>query len=164
MTNISIIVAMDEKRGIGKGNSLMWHISEELKRFKAITMDHPIIMGRKTHQSIGRPLPGRTNIVITHDKNLKAEGCIVTNSLEEAIAVAKKKEGSDEIFIIGGEQIYQQALSLAEKLYLTIVQGDFKADVFFPDYSDFNKKISESDWQQSNNYRYKFIELEKIDG
>lgn len=160
---ISIIVAMDSKRGIGKDNGLLWNIPEELKRFREITMGHPIIMGRKTHESIGRPLPGRANIVITRDPNFKAEGCIVVNTLEEAIEKAKTEEGSEEIFIIGGGQIYEQAMDsgVVDKLYVTEVEGDFGATVFFPEFENtFNKKVLESETQESSGYRYKFIELE----
>src|SRR3989338_7621685 len=138
---ISMIVAMDEKRGIGKDNSLMWKIPGELARFKQITMGHPIIMGRKTFESIGRVLPGRKNIIITRDGNYKVAGAEVVNSLEEALIQAKSGN-TDEIFIIGGGQIFEQALSLTDRLYLTLVKGDFKADTFFPDYSDFKKEIS----------------------
>lgn len=156
---ISIIVAMDEKRGIGKKNEMMWHISDELKRFRKITTPHPIIMGRKTHESIGKALPNRTNIIVTRDPHAKYEGCLTANSLVEALELAKKAD-SEEIFIIGGGEIYKQALPLADKLYLTLVQGDFGATVFFPDYSDF-QVTSESDWQKSENQKYKFLVLEK---
>src|SRR5687768_8176699 len=97
---------MDDKRGIGRGNELMWHIPEELKRFKEITTGHPIIMGRKTHESIKRLLPNRTNIIVTRDPNYKVEGGIVVHSIEEAIEKAKESDGGEEIFIIGGGQIY----------------------------------------------------------
>lgn len=153
---ISIIVAVaGKKRVIGKRGALPWYIPAELKRFKEITTGHPIIMGRKTHESIGRALPGRTNIVITRDPNYQAEGCIVVHSLDEAIKVAKEKE----IFIIGGGQIYEQALPRADKLYLTYIEKQIEGDVFFPDYSQFKKKVNESDWQEHEGYKYKFLEL-----
>lgn len=159
---ISIIVAVaGKKRVIGKKGGLPWYIPAELKRFKSITMDHTIIMGRKTHESIGRILPGRTNIVITHNPDFKAEGCIVTHSLEEALRLAAQASGDDEVFVIGGGQIYQQALPLADKLYLTIIDKEIEGDVFFPDYSVFNKVVYESDWQEHEGFRYKFLELEK---
>lgn len=155
---ISIIVAVaGKKRVIGKIGSLPWYIPAELKRFKEITMGHPIIMGRKTHESIGKALPGRTNIVITHDPNYQAEGCIVVHSLDEAIKVAKEKE----IFIMGGGQIYEQAIHLTDKLYLTYIDKEIEGDVFFPDYSEFKKKVNESDWQEHEDIRYKFLELER---
>jgi dihydrofolate reductase len=157
---ISIIVSMDGKRGIGKENALMWHIPGELPRFKQITMGHPIIMGRKTFESIGRPLLGRTNIVITQNPDFKAQDCKIVGSVDEAIEIAKKETGSEEIFIIGGGQIYQQAISKADRLYLTLVNGDFGAVTFFPDYSSFTKVIEEED-REEGDYNYKFLTLEK---
>lgn len=159
---ISIIVAVaGEKRVIGKKGSLPWYIQEELKRFKEITMGHPIIMGRKTHESIGRVLSGRTNIVVTHEPNYQAEGCEVAHNLEEALRLAKDAHGDDEVFIIGGGQIYQEAIKFADKLYLTYIDEEIEGDVFFPDYSQFKKIVSESDWQEHEGYKYKFLELER---
>ncbi|MBI4038899.1 dihydrofolate reductase [Candidatus Daviesbacteria bacterium] len=172
---ISIIVAMaGKKRVIGKKGTLPWYIPEELKRFKSITMGYPIIMGRKTHESIGKPLPGRTNVIVTHEPNYQAQGCIVVHNLEEALRLAALAQGkpfdyaadvlgNDEIFVIGGGQIYQQALKFADKLYLTYIDKEIKGDVFFPDYSEFKKVIWESDWQEHQGKRYKFFELERTD-
>ncbi len=151
---------MDEKRGIGKNNGLMWHIPGELPRFKQITMGHPVIMGRKTFESIGRVLPGRTNIIITQNPNFKAQSCQIVGSLDEAFRHAQGEPGSEEVFIIGGGQIYQQAIDKADRLYLTLVEGDFGADTFFPDYSNFTKVISEEDREDSG-YKYKFLTLER---
>lgn len=156
---ISIIVAVaGKKRVIGKKGALPWHIPEELKRFKEITMGNPIIMGRITHESIGKALPGRVNIVITREPDYKALGCIVVHSLEEALQQTKS---ADEVFIIGGGQIYAEALPLADKLYLTYIDREIEGDVFFPDYSDFKKKVYESNWQEHEGLRYKFLELER---
>lgn len=157
---LSIIVAMDQKRGIGKNNRLMWRIPGELPRFKRITMGHPIIMGRKTFESIGKPLPGRTNVVITRDVSLKIPGCLVVHSLKDAIDLARKSERPDEIFVIGGGQIFEQALPFVDKLYLTIVKGDFGADVFFPDHFMF-KKIIREESHEDGGYKYTFLELER---
>lgn len=156
---LSIIVAIDQKRGIGKNNKLMWNIPEDLQRFKKITSGHTIIMGRKTFESIGRPLPNRTNIVITHNLSLIIQDAIVVSSLEDALNKAKEIE-KDEVFIVGGGQIFEQAIGLTDKLYLTIVEGDFGADTFFPDYSQFKKVISEESGE-SEGYKYKFLELER---
>lgn len=156
---INIIVAIGENRAIGKNNRLLWHIPEDLQRFKKLTSGHPVIMGRKTFESIGRPLPNRTNIVVTHDKNFTAEGIIITHSLKEAIEKAKEYDQS-EIFIIGGGNIYEQAIPLADKLYLTIVHKKVEADTFFPDYSAFTKKISQKQGE-SNGYKYTFFTLTK---
>ena len=157
---ISIIVALGDKNGIGKSNGLMWRIPSELKHFKEITTGHPIIMGRKTHESIGKALPNRKNIVISRDSQYRAEGCIVVNSLDQAIAEAQKEE-ANEIFIIGGGQIYEQSLLKADKLYLTHVLGDFQADVFFQDYSDFKKIVYKSELLSDNGYQFYFEERER---
>ncbi len=163
MSKISIIVAVaGEKRVIGKKGGMPWYIPAELKRFKEITMGHPIIMGRKTHESIGKALPGRTNIVITHDLSYEASGTIVVHSLDEAIRFAQGKLGDEEVFIIGGGQIYQEAINLADKLYLTYVDREIEGDVTFPDYSEFKKVVSESDWQEHEGIRYKFLEFERV--
>lgn len=130
---ISLIVAMDEKGGIGKDNRLPWHLSDDLKRFKTITMGHHIIMGRKTYESIGKPLPGRTNIVITRNPDYEAEGCIVVHSLEGALDIARGR-GEDEAFITGGREIFAQALESANRIYLTRVHAEVPADVYFPDF------------------------------
>lgn len=151
-----IVAAAGKKRMIGKKGGLPWYIPAELKRFKEITMGHPIIMGRKTHEAIGRALPGRENIVITHEQDYEAPGCVVVHSLEEAL----ERASDDEVFVIGGGQIYQQAMPKASKLYLTYVDASIEGDVTFPDYSDF-KKISESEWYKENNLKYKFMEFEK---
>ena len=154
---ISIICALSENRAIGKDNKLLWHISDDLKRFKELTIGHPIIMGRKTFESIGKPLSGRTNIIVTRGSSYKAEGCLVFDSLEKAIDQAKRID-NEEIFIIGGGQIYNQAIDLADKLYLTLVEGEYEADTYFPDYSSFKKIILEEQ-QCSNGYNYKNLEL-----
>ncbi|MCF8460139.1 MAG: dihydrofolate reductase [Flavobacteriales bacterium] len=126
---ISIIVAADENNVIGKDNDLIWHLPDDLKFFKQKTSGHAIIMGRKTYESVGRPLPNRTNIIITRDSNFKAEGCEIVNSLEEALALAKN---DNEAFIVGGEQIYRLALDLVDRVYLTRVHHSFEGDRHFP--------------------------------
>src|SRR6478752_4215957 len=133
---VSIIVAIDEKRGIGKDNDILFKIPEDFKRMKELTTGHPIIMGRKTFESIGRLLPNRTNIIVTRDKGFKVDGAVVANSLEESLEKAKSVSGADEIFIFGGGQIFKDALekSLVDRLYLTLVKGDYGADTFFSDY------------------------------
>lgn len=158
---ISIIAAIDEKRGIGKNGQLPWHISEDLKRFKEITSGHTVIMGRKTFESIGKPLPNRKNIVISRNLLLpdisiyQAKDINVANSLDEALGIAK-----GEVFIIGGGQVYAEAITKADKLYLTQVEGDFNCDTFFPDYSQFSKETFIGAGEE-NGIRYKFLELEK---
>ncbi len=129
---LSIIVAYADQGVIGEGNKLLWHLPDDLKNFKRITMGHYIIMGRKTWDSIGKPLPGRTNVVITRNSELTLENVLIFHSLDEIIGYAKKTK-QEEIFIIGGEQIYRLAFPLADKLYITRVYGSFKGDAYFPE-------------------------------
>ena len=130
---ISIIAAMSINRVIGKNNHIPWKIPGELKRFKGITMGHTVIMGRKTHQSIGKPLPGRTNIVITRQDNYAAPGCRVVKDLEQALHHCPASE--TEAFIIGGEQIFRLALPITHRIYLTTIQQPIDGDTYFPNFS-----------------------------
>lgn len=125
---ISIIVAVAENGVIGGNNALLWHISEDLRHFKALTTGHPVVMGRRTWDSLGRPLPNRTNVVVTHQP-LTPEGAVVAHSLREAVEAFPSEE---EVFIIGGAQIYAQALPLADRLYLTRVFHPYEGDARFP--------------------------------
>lgn len=154
---ISLIAAIDENRAIGKDNKLIWDLPSDLRRFKQITTGHPIVMGRKTFESIGRPLPNRTNIIITRDQNYSAPGSVVTHSLEEALKKAREVE-QQEIFIIGGGQIFEQAIGRADKLYLTVVQGTHDADSFFPDYSIFTKVLKKESGSE-NGLNFTYLEL-----
>lgn len=126
---VSILVAYDRNRAIGHGNKLPWHLPADLKRFKALTMGHHIVMGRKTYESIGRPLPGRANVVITREIGYRAEGSIVVDTLERALDVAQE---DNEIFIIGGAQIFVQMLPFCDRLYATEIDAAFDADTYFP--------------------------------
>ncbi|MCB9191112.1 MAG: dihydrofolate reductase [Flavobacteriales bacterium] len=128
---ISMIVAADENNVIGKDNQLIWHLPDDLKFFKRMTSGHAIIMGRHTFESVGKPLPNRTNIIITRDKEYRAEGCVVVNSLEAALD--KAYEVDPDPFIVGGEQIYRLALPLANTVYLTRVHHEFVGDRHFPE-------------------------------
>lgn len=161
---ISIIAAIGENREIGKSNELLWHIPDDLKRFKQLTLWHPVIMGRKTFESIasalGKPLPGRTNIVVTRDSTFIYESVLVVHSIAEAIKRAKEID-SEEVFVIGGAQIYEQALSFADKLYLTIIDDAKEADAFFPPYEHlFTKKVFEEN-REWNGLKYCWVDLEK---
>lgn len=139
---ISMIAAVADNNVIGKDNQLIWHLPDDLKFFKNTTKGHHIIMGRKNFEAIGRPLPHRTSIIITRQKNYKADGCIVVNSIEEAIS---KVKNDDKPFIIGGGEIYKQALPLATKLYITKVHARFEGDTLFPEIKpDEWKTISEN--------------------
>lgn len=162
---ISLIAALDDKNGVGKANGIPWHISEDFKHFKTTTTGHPVIMGRKTYESMGRVLPNRTNIVITQNINNFKPATPpheVVQSLEAAIMRAKKAKGYDEIFIIGGGQIYKEAMEkgLVDRLYITKITGDYGCEVFFPDYSEFTKVISERKSSEGE-YQYTFYVLEK---
>lgn len=154
---ISIICAIAENRAIGKNNDLLWHIPEDFKHFKNLTSGHVILMGQKTYESIGKPLPNRTTIVITNDKNFKVDGVIISYSIEEALEKARELE-KEEAFVCGGGSIYAQMLKYADKLHLTIVEGNFEADTFFPEYGEFSKVISERE-SSDENFKYKFLEL-----
>ena len=127
---LSIIVARAENGVIGRENKLPWRLSNDLRFFKKVTLGKPVIMGRKTFESIGRPLPGRTNIVVTRNRDWSAEGVKVTHSLEEAVAIAH--EDKTEIMVIGGEELYKRALGMADKIYLTLVKANVEGDASFP--------------------------------
>lgn len=135
---ISIIAALDQNRGIGKDNQLPWHLPADLRRFKRITLGHHLLLGRKTFQSIGKPLPGREMIVLSRDAEFQPEGCQVCSSLEQALLLAERA-GEKELFVIGGGEIFREALPLADKLYLTVVHARTEADTHFP-------ALTESDW------------------
>lgn len=165
---MSIVVAMGDGRlhnhVIGKGNRLLWHIPDDLKRFKQLTLGHPVIMGRKTFESIisvlGRALPGRTNIVVTRDRDYSFHGAVIAHSLEGAITRAKEID-DEEIFIGGGSQIYAEALPLVDRLYLTLIKDDKKGDTFFPPYEkEFAKVISEES-REWNGLTYRWVTLER---
>ena len=160
MRKISIIVAMSENSVIGLNNQLPWHISEDLKNFKKTTLNHCVIMGRKTYESIGKPLKDRRNIVISRSKSLLIDGVEVVNSLDRAISIV---DDSSEIFIIGGEQIYTISLPIATHLYVTKVNGDYNGDAFFPDYiQDEWNEISREDLISESNLKFSFLKYEKI--
>lgn len=160
---ITVIAATSENRALGKNNDLIWHLPADLKRFKRMTIGHHILMGRKTFESIGKPLPNRTTIIITRNGDYSQEGCLMANSLEQAIEMAK---GDDKICIVGGEQIYRQSLEndLVDVIELTLVHHSFEADAFFPE-------IDKSIWKETaredftandkNKYDYSFITYKK---
>ncbi|OHA20509.1 MAG: hypothetical protein A2849_00745 [Candidatus Taylorbacteria bacterium RIFCSPHIGHO2_01_FULL_51_15] len=161
-SKISIVVALTRRNAaIGNGGNLLFRISDDLKRFREITKGHPVIMGRKTFESIGRPLPERTNIVITRNAHFKTDGVYIAKSIEEAL---KKAGGLDsEIFVIGGGEIYKQALPYTDKLYLTIVESDAEGDVFFPDWrNEFTKEtFREERFDEKTGLKYVWVDLER---
>ncbi len=168
MPSIALIAAMTRQRVIGVNNTLPWRLSADLQRFKALTLGKPIIMGRKTWESLGRALPGRLNIVISRDADYSAAGAALVTSLEAALKRASA-EATDEIMVIGGAEIYAQALPLADKLYITRIEQDIPGDAWFPEYAA-------GDWQAVHKERhhqaalangqaafdYTFIDLQRI--
>jgi len=158
---ISMITAMDDNQLIGKNNALPWKIPADLQFFKKVTMAKPIIMGRKTFESIGRPLPGRQNIIITRDKTYHADGCDICHSIEQAIKIAGDV---DEVMVIGGANIYQQFLDKANRLYLTRVQGEFEGDAWFPTLDFEQWVLTEQEKHQAddkNEANYSFIIMDR---
>lgn len=160
-----MIAAIDKKRGIGYKGKIPWHIKEDLLRFKNLTMGKTIIIGRKTYESLigyyqrsGRPMPERKTIVVSNQKRTtSSKNTFWVNSIEKALELAKKIE-AEEVFISGGAQIFNQGIKYAEKLYLTVVQGKFQTDTFFPNYSDFKIVKEENHQDNKQLYKFKFIE------
>lgn len=160
---ISLIVAMDENRGIGKAGKLPWHLSSDLKRFRELTMYHHVIVGRKTYGSIGKPLLGRQMIVVTRNKDFKPEGCFVAGSVDDAVELARSR-GESEAFVIGGAEIYAQALELADRIYLTQVHAEVDADTLFAEFDPSRWAEKESIHHQAdekNQYAFTFKLLER---
>ena len=161
MNSLSIIVAMAKNRTIGINNTLPWRIPEDLKHFKALTMGHHMIMGRKTFESIGKPLPGRTTVVVSRDRSLKIDGCVVAHSLQEAVAACAN---DPQIFMVGGADIYAQALGLADKLYITEIQQDVAGDAWFPEFdrSEWLEMLREKHRQETPEpLEYHFVEYRR---
>ena len=160
---LSIIAALSSNNVIGRDNDLPWHLSTDLKRLKALTMGHHMIMGRKTYDSIGRPLPGRTFVVITRDPSFAPEGVKIVHSLEDAIQVAA---GDDEPFIAGGAQIFEQAIHRADRMYLTRVHAEIEGDTWFPDFDDVSEwQLTDAehfDADEKNDYPFSFLTYDRV--
>jgi dihydrofolate reductase len=157
---VGIVVAVSENNVIGKDNQLVWHLPADLKHFKNTTMGHPILMGRKTFESIGKPLPGRKSIVITRQEDYKAEGCLIAHTVQEAIE--KAKELDDQVYIIGGAEVYKQALPYVDTIELTKIHHSFDGDTYFPAIKDEEWKIEAKEEHfpdDKNKYSYSFITL-----
>ncbi|RFB16869.1 dihydrofolate reductase [Bacillus sp. HNG] len=160
---ISLLLAMDKNQLIGKDNDLPWRLPADLAYFKRVTMGHPIIMGRKTYDSIGRPLPGRENIIVTRDTSYKAEGCKVIHSIDEIVKMSEETE--QELFVIGGAEIFKEILPYSDRLYITVIDEEFEGDTYFP-------AFDKAEWQviskekgikdEKNPYEYTFLVYEKI--
>ena len=154
MSRISVIVAVARDRVIGLNNTLPWHLPEDLKRFRALTMGHHIIMGRKTYESLGRLLPGRTTVIVSRNPQYRVEGAVCVTSLQQAIEACGE---DDEVFVIGGAQLYEQAMRLADRLYLTEIDANFDGDAWFPDFEPAAWRLSSSETHTSGagwDYRY----------
>ena len=155
---ISLIAALGKNRVIGNENKLIWSIPTDMKRFKELTSGKSIIMGRKTYESIGRPLPKRKNIIITRDDNYKADGCIVVHSSDESLKAA----GDVEVMIIGGAQVYAEFLPVSNKMYLTLIDKDFEGDAYFPAYNENEWKEVFREEHSDGDLKYAFVDLEKV--
>jgi len=158
---VSLIVAMAQNRVIGRNNALPWRLSPDLKRFRRITMGHPIVMGRKTYESIGRPLDGRKNIVISRNPDFRPDGVTVASSIDQALALAS----DNEIMIIGGADIYKQTLPRADRIHFTLIHESFDGDAYFPE-------INSNEWKETTRediepgvdaaFGYSFVTLERV--
>ena len=160
--NLTLIAAMSQNRVIGRDNDLAWHLPKDLKRFKELTKGHHVLMGRKTYESVGRPLPGRTNIVISRQENYKAPGCIVVHTLEEAI---RKAENDNQPYVIGGGKIYEQALPLADTLELTQIHADVEGDTYFPEVDTNKWQIVAKESHEADDkheFAYDFLTYQRV--
>ncbi len=159
---VSIIAAVSDNNVIGRHNAIPWHLSTDLKRLKTLTMGHHMVMGRKTFESLGRPLPGRTIVVITHDASFKPDGVLTAPSLDGALDLASL---DDEIFVAGGAQIYEQALHRADRMYLTRVHAEIDGDAFFPEFDDVTEwnlvDAEHCEADDKNEYPYSFLTYER---
>lgn len=159
---IYIIAAVASNGVIGNGGKIPWHLSADLKKFQSITMGAPILMGRKTHQSIGKPLPGRQNIVISTNPNYQSHGCVIFSNIQAALASYQKHP---KIFVIGGASIYEALLPLAHGLYITEIAKEFRGDIFFPaiDQNLWQAKTSQTVGDDASvDFSYSFVEYQKI--
>lgn len=161
---ISIVAAMSQNRVIGKDNKIPWHVKNDLLHLKNLVMGNAVILGRKTFDSLswyynksGRPMPGKLYVIITNNKDYKTdrENTLIVHSFEEALNAVR---GEDEVFIIGGQKVFEQAIRVADKLYLTIIEGNVEGDTFFPDYSEFKKEINRQEGEE-NGFKYSFVDL-----
>ncbi len=159
---ICLIAAMAQNRIIGRNNALPWQLPADLKRFKALTMGHPVLMGRKTHESIGKPLPGRCNLVITRNRSYSAPGCEVVHSLDAALAACR---GTPEVFVIGGAELYREALPRAQRLELTEIHAAFEGDAAFPPFASERWRETAREIHEAGDdaaFGYDFVRYERV--
>ncbi|MEA5578441.1 dihydrofolate reductase [Anabaena sp. UHCC 0451] len=165
MPLISLVAAISENRILADSTKehihvgIPWNIPSDVRHFQEITWRHPVIMGRKTYSTFNTPLPNRTNIIVTRNLDYQAPGCLVFHSLSQAIKWTEMSE-TEEIFIAGGGEIYTESIKFANKLYLTIVEGDFVGDIYFPEFANFGRVIKEKQLQE-NGFKFKFVEIER---
>ena len=159
MALTALVAALARNRVIGVGNRLPWRLPEDLRRFKRLTMGAPVIMGRKTRESIGRPLPGRRNIVVTRERDATWEGCVVAHSLDEALALA---DDAAEAFVIGGAELYAQALPRADRLHLTLIDADYAGDAWFPEFDAAAwREVARESGVSADGLGYAFVDYER---
>lgn len=159
MKTLSLIVALAKNNVIGNKNALPWHLPEDLKRFRALTMGHHIIMGRKTYESLGRLLPGRTTVIVSRSKDYAVPGALVANSLKAAVALCGK---DNEVFLIGGAELYREGLQLADRLYLTEIEAEFPGDAYFPEFDASSwQELSRESYLSESGLPFSYITLEK---
>lgn len=162
VSTISLVVAMGRNRAIGRDGGLPWHLPEDLRHFRALTLGKPVIMGRRTCESIGRPLPGRHNIVVTRSADYRPAGFTVCASLEEAYAACGDgDETAGEVMVIGGATIYEQALAHADRIHLTLIDRDFDGDTFFPNYDEQSWTVSARSDHRGADFDYSFLVLDR---
>lgn len=160
--NLTLIAAMAKNRVIGKDNDLIWHFPDDLKHFKKLTSGHHVIMGRKTYESVGRPLPNRTNIIITRQQDYQAEGCLIAHDLESALALV---ENDDQPFIVGGAEIYKQSLDFAKTIELTLIHSEYEGDTYFPDFDTNIWKLARGEKREADDkhaHPFEFLTYKKI--
>jgi dihydrofolate reductase len=157
----SIVAAMTENRVIGRDNALPWHLRDDLRRFKAITMGHTVVMGRKTWDSVGKPLPGRTTVVLSRDAGFRPAGVSVVQTMNEALELAGH---DDEIFIVGGGEVFRQIIAVADRIYLTIIHAQLEGDAFFPTFDENEWRIIEDEEHpadQWNDHPFRFVTYDR---
>ena len=159
--HISLIAAVADNGVIGVGNSLPWRIPADTKHFKDLTTGHVVLMGRKTFESIGKPLPNRTNIVVTSSPTFEVDGCTVCHTIPEAIEKAREMR-EQELFVVGGGKIYAETIGMADRLYITQVHKNYDGDAKFPDYSAFKKVLSREEHEEPGGLKYEFLTLERF--
>lgn len=157
---IKLIVATSKNRIIGNDNKLIWKLSSDLKRFKQLTIENNVVMGRKTFESIGKPLPNRRNIILTKNTNYEVDGCDVVSSLEEAFLLT-----NNNCFVIGGGEIYKQSIQVADKIYLTLIDCELQGDTYFPEIDNSWRQVTREDYKsdEKNQYNYSFLEYERYE-